>query len=171
MKVRRMSLFVLAVVLLPIGLQGTAAAETGRQIFVLSELPGDEGVRVTAGGPIRGTGVDETISEEEDEATGQIVATDVFRFSEQDAAFVTTHATVTEEFTVDRRTCVGRLSGTLTWQLAGGQGRYERATGSGTGQFRAHAVLGRNPDGTCSESQEDELAHVFIARYVGTATT
>lgn len=67
-------------------------------------------------------------------------------------------------------TCVGRLRGTLPWQVTRAEGRYQGVTGNGTGWFRAHALLGRNPDGTCTESQEYELAHLFIARYVGTAT-
>ncbi len=171
MRVRKLLVFLLAVVLLPIGLGGTAAAETGRQIFLLSELPGDEHIRVTAGGPIRGVGVDEVlVPEEEDPATGQIVGKDAFRFSEDDAVFVTLYVTITEEFTIDPRSCIGRLSGNLDWEITGGEGKYEGATGSGTGTFRITAVLGRNPDGTCSESQEDELAHISVARLVATAT-
>ncbi len=169
MRVRSLFAFLLAVVLIPVGVEAAAAAETGRQTFVLSELPGDEHVRVTAGGPIRGVGVDEVISEDEDEATGQMIARDVFRFGGTGAVFVTTYATVTQDFTIDPRTCVGRLSGNLTWEITGGEGRYQRARGSGTGTFRVTAVLGRNPDGTCSESQDDELAHIFIARLAGTA--
>lgn len=170
MKIRRLLVFLLAVVVMPVVTGGTAAAETGRQTFVLSEWPGDDHITVTAGGPIRGVGVDEVISEDEDEATGQIIARDVFRFGPSDAVFVTTYPTVTQEFTIDPRTCIGRLSGTLSWEITGGEGRYEGATGGGTGTFGATAVLGRNPDGTCSESQEDELAHIFIARLTGTAT-
>ena len=170
MKIRKLLVFLVALVLIPLGLEGTAAAETGRQTFVLSQLPGDEHIRVTAAGPIRGVGVDEVISEEEDEATGQIIARDVFRFSPNDAVFVTFYVTVTQPFTVDPRTCIGRLSGTLSWEITGGEGRYEEATGSGTGTFRVTAVLGRNPDGTCSESQDDELAHIFITRLAGSAS-
>ena len=170
MKIRRLLVFLLAVVLIPVVTEGTAVAETGRQTFVLSELPGDEYIRVTAGGPIRGVGIDEVISEDEDEATGQIIAKDVFRFGPTDAVFVTTYPTVTQEFTIDPRTCIGRLSGTLSWEITGGEGRYDTARGSGTGTFRVTAVLGGNPDGTCSESQEDEVAHIFIARLSGTAT-
>lgn len=170
MKIRRLLVLLLAVVVIPVVTGGTAAAETGRQTFVLSELPGDDHIRVTAGGPIRGVGVDEVISEDEDDATGQIIARDVFRFGPSHAVFVTTYPTVTQEFTIDPRTCIGRVSGTLSWEITGGEGRYEGATGSGTGTFRATAVLGRNPDGTCSESQEDERAHIFIARLAGTVT-
>lgn len=170
MKIRRLWVSLLAILLIPLVSEGTAAAETGRQAFLLFELPGDEHIRVTAGGPIRGVGVDEVISEDEDAATGQIIARDVFRFGPTDAVFVTTYPTVTQEFTIDPRSCIGRVSGTLSWEITGGEGRYEGATGSGTGTFQATAVLGRNPDGTCSESQEDELAHVFIARLAGTAT-
>lgn len=170
MKIRKLLVVLVALVLIPVGLQGTAAAETGRQTFVLSQLPGDEHVRVTAGGPIRGVGVDEVVNEEEDETTGQIVTRDVFRFSPNDAVFVTTYITVTQPFSVDPRTCIGRVSGTLSWEITGGEGRYEEATGSGTGTFRAIAVLGRNPDGTCSESQDDELAHIFVVQLAGMAT-
>ncbi len=170
MKIRKILVFVLAVVLIPVVTEGTAAAETGRQTFVLSELPGDDHIRVTAAGPIRGVGVDEVVGEDEDEATGQIIGRDVFRFSPTDAVFVTTRVTLTQPFTIDPRSCIGRVSGTLTWEITGGERRYEAATGSGTGTFRAIAVLGRNPDGTCSESQEDEIAHIFITRMVGTAT-
>ncbi len=39
--------------------------------------------------PIQGVGVDEVLAEEEDEATGQLVAKDAFRFIRDDAVFVT----------------------------------------------------------------------------------
>ncbi len=170
MKIRRLLVFLLAVVLIPVVTEGTAAAETGRQTFVLSELPGNDHIRVTAAGPIRGVGVDEVVGEDEDEATGQIIGRDIFRFGPRDAVFVTTRVTLTKPFTIDPRSCIGRVSGTLTWQITGGEGRYGSARGSGTGTFFATAVLGRNPDRTCSESQEDEIAHIFVTRMVGTVT-
>lgn len=169
MRVKRIMVVVLGLACLQLGFAGSAAAESGRQTFVLSQLPGEDQIRVTAAGPIRGVGVDVVVNEVEDEETGVITAEDRFEFPEG-SVFVTSRVTVMSPFSVDPRTCVGRVDGTASYQITGGTGRYVGATGSGTGTFRIVAVLGRNPDGSCSEEQEDEVAHIFIVRLAGVAT-
>lgn len=156
-----------AVLLSLVGLSEPATATTARQTFLLTELPGEQGITVTAIGPIRGIGTDVVLSEEEDDETGAIVARDQFDFS-QGSVFVTTH--VSPEFEFDPRSCVGRGGGALTYEITGGTGAYEGATGSGTGTFRVISVGGRNPDGSCSPDQEDEVVHVFIVSLTGVAT-
>jgi hypothetical protein len=156
-----------AVLLSLFGLSESAAAATARQTFLLTQLPGEQGITVTAIGPIRAVGTDVVLSEEEDEETGVIVARDRFDFAEG-SLFVTTY--VTPEFEFDPRSCVGRGGGGLTYEITGGTGAYEGATGSGTGTFRVVSVGGRNPDGSCSPDQEDEVVHLFIVTLTGTAT-
>lgn len=170
MKVKRMATFLLVAMLLPIGLGGMADARATRQTFVLSQKLGDEEVRVVAGGPIHGVGVDVVLAEDRDEATGVITSEDRFQFRGDNAVFVSFQVVLTSEFTVDPRTCVGRETGTLTWHITGGTGRYSGARGDGTGAFRVTAVEGRNPDGSCSMEREDERAYVFMAHLSGVAT-
>ena len=164
------TVLVLVMLSIQLALAGPATAETGRQTFVLLEPQGGDGIRVTAAGAIRGLGVVVVGSEEWDEETGQIIASDRFQFSETDAVEVTYRISLTSDPTIDPRTCVGRHGGDMEWEITGGTGRYAGATGSGTGKFFVVNVAGRNPDGSCSESQEDELAHVFFGRLGGTAT-
>jgi len=156
-----------AVLLSLFGLSEPAAAATARQTFLLTELAGEQGITVTAIGPIRGVGTDVVLSEEEDDETGAIVARDRFDFP-QGSVFVTTY--VTPEFEFDPRSCVGRGGGRLTYQITGGTGVYEGTTGSGTGTFRVVSVGGRNPDGSCSPDPEDEVVHLFIVTLTGVAT-
>lgn len=169
MRVKKIMAFVLGLACLQLSFAGSAAAEPGRQTLVLSQLPGEDQIRVTAAGPIRGVGVDVVVNEVEDEGTGVITAEDRFEFPEGNLS-LRSRITLTSEFNVDRRSCVGRAGGAITYEITGGTGRYAGATGHGTGTFRIVAVLGRNPDGSCSEDQEDELAHIFIVRLAGVAT-
>ncbi len=166
---RKTIVFVLGLLCLQLGFAGSAVAESGRQTFVLSQLPGEDQIRVTAGGPIRGVGIDVVVNEVEDHQTGVITAEDRFEFSEGSVS-VTSGVTVTSPFSIDPRTCVGRGEGAVSYQITGGTGRYAGATGSGTGTFRIVAVLGRNPDRSCSEEPADEVAHIFIVRLTGVAT-
>ena len=41
----------------------------------------------------------------------------------------------------------------LTWNVTGGTGQFDDATGSFTGTVSAVALLARNPDGSCSFTQ------------------
>ncbi len=169
MRVKKIMAFALGLECLQLSFAGSAAAESGRQTFVLSQLPGDDRIRVTAAGPIRGVGVDVVVNEVEDEGTGVITAEDRFEFPDGNVS-LRSRITLTSEFSVDPRSCVGRAGGAITYEITGGTGRYAGATGQGTGTFRIVAVSSRNPDGSCSEEQEDELAHIFIVRLAGVAT-
>ena len=131
MTVKKIMAFALGLVCLQLSFAGTAAAESGRQTFVLSQLPGQEQIRVTAAGPIRGVGIDVVVNEVEDEETGVITAEDRFEFPEGSVS-VTSRITVTSPFSVDPRTCVGRVEGTVSYQITGGTRRYAGATGDGT---------------------------------------
>jgi hypothetical protein len=169
MRVKKIMVFVLGLLCLQLGFAGSAVAESGRQTFVLSQLPGEDQIRVTAAGPIRGVGIDVVVNEVEDEETGIITAEDRFQFPEGNLS-LRSRITLTSEFSVDPRSCVGRAGGAITYEVTGGTGRYAGATGSGTGTFRIVSVLGRSPDGSCSEQQDDEVAHIFIVRLAGVAT-
>lgn len=170
MKAKRTALVVLGVLTAHLALAGPAAAQTGRQTFVLTELRSGGGITVTAAGPIRGRGVVIPGGDELDEETGEIVANDRYQFTETDGVDVTYRVRLTSAPTIDTRTCVGRHGGTMTWEITGGTGRYADASGSGTGTFRVIDVAGRNPDGSCSESQADDRAHVLVVHLTGTGT-
>lgn len=149
-----------------VGFAGPASAQTtGRQTFVLSQVGDQPEATVFAAGPIRGVGTDIVVNEEFDDEAGTFVSEDVLRFRGGDV-FVTFTGEAVFEF--DPVRCIGRLSGTATYEITGGTGRYTGASGSGSGTFRGTFVGGRNPDGTCSEEEEDESAGVFYARLHGT---
>lgn len=51
------------------------------------------------------------------------------------------------------RSCVASVTIPQTGEIVGGTGQFTAATGSFTGTVTASAVLARNPDGSCSDSQ------------------
>jgi hypothetical protein len=61
--------------------------------------------------------------------------------------FVNTGLTFT--FTIDPRTCIGKVSGTQSIAVVGGTGRFAHATGSFAGVLAAAVIAPRNVDGTC----------------------
>ncbi len=146
---------------------GASAQTTGRQTFVLIQVGDQPEATVYAAGPIRGTGRDIVVNEEFDDEAGTFVSEDVLRFRDGDV-FVTFTGQAELDFNPD--TCVGKFSGTVTYEITGGTGRYTGASGSGSGTFRGLFVAGRNPDGTCSEDEDKELVSIFSANLRGTTT-
>ena len=53
-------------------------------------------------------------------------------------------------FSVNPHSCLFTGTQQLTWDVTGGTGQFAGATGSVTGTVSAVALLGRNPDGSCS---------------------
>ena len=150
------------------GFPGTASAQvSGRQTFILSQVGDQPEATVYASGPIRGVGRDIVVRDEFDDEAGTFVSQDVLRFRDGDV-FVTFRGEAGFDF--DPESCIGRFSGTATYEITGGTRRYRGASGSGSGNFRGVFVAGRNPDGTCSEDEDDELVNVFSANLRGTAT-
>jgi hypothetical protein len=56
---------------------------------------------------------------------------------------------LTFSFTIDPRTCVGKVSGTQSIAVVGGTGRFAHATGSFAGVLAASLIAPRNPDSSC----------------------
>jgi hypothetical protein len=56
---------------------------------------------------------------------------------------------LTFSFTIDPRTCIGKVSGTQSIAVEGGTGRFAHATGSFAGVLAASVIARRNVDGTC----------------------
>jgi hypothetical protein len=56
---------------------------------------------------------------------------------------------LTFSFTIDPRTCIGKVSGTQSITVLGGTGRFAHATGSFAGVLAASVIAPRNVDGTC----------------------
>jgi hypothetical protein len=56
---------------------------------------------------------------------------------------------LTFSFTIDPRTCIGKVSGTQSIAVVGGTGRFAHATGGFAGVLAASVIAARNADGTC----------------------
>ena len=57
-------------------------------------------------------------------------------------------------FVINPRSCLFTGTAEFTLQVTGGTGQFADATGSFTGTVSGRALLARNPDGTCSTSQQ-----------------
>ena len=55
-------------------------------------------------------------------------------------------------FFVNPHSCMFTGTAPLTWQVTGGTGQFAGATGILTGTVSGRALLGRNPDGSCSSA-------------------
>jgi hypothetical protein len=53
-------------------------------------------------------------------------------------------------FSVNPHSCLFTGTQQFTWDVTGGTGQFDDATGSFTGTVSAVALLARNPDGSCS---------------------
>jgi hypothetical protein len=56
-------------------------------------------------------------------------------------------------FAVDPRGCVATFKANQLTRFDGGTGRFNHATGSGTGTVSARAILQRAPDGSCDDQR------------------
>ena len=59
----------------------------------------------------------------------------------------------TLSFSINPHSCLFTGTQQLTWDVTGGTGQFDDATGSFTGTVSAVALLARNPDGSCSFTQ------------------
>ena len=59
----------------------------------------------------------------------------------------------TLSFSVNPHSCLFTGTQQFTWDVTGGTGQFDDATGSFTGTENAVALLARNPDGSCSLTQ------------------
>ena len=56
-------------------------------------------------------------------------------------------------FSINPHSCLFTGTQQFTWDVTGGTGQFDDATGSFTGTVSAVALLARNPDGSCSFTQ------------------
>ena len=75
--------------------------------------------------------------------------------------------TVSFDFSIDPRSCIGSLVVGSSAVIDGGTGRFANAAGSFAGTLRGHALAARNPDGSCSLEQPP-LVEVDKVSEVGT---
>jgi hypothetical protein len=73
---------------------------------------------------------------------------------------------LTFSFTIDPRTCIGKVSGTQSIAVVGGTGRFAHATGSFAGVHAASVIAPRTVDGTC-DVQSQPLFEVDNASGTG----
>ncbi len=127
-----------------VSLAGPAPAASGTQRFTV--LLGEEVEPVIASGPVRGVGTLVTDSHQFNPEDGSVLVVTRFVF-EEGTLFVTFRGQAQLE-SVAR--CVTRTAIDGTFEITGGTGRYEGATGGGTFTDRGTLVLRRGAEG-CSE--------------------
>ena len=129
----------------------TSGTETLGGTIVFAAGPGTNsrtviGSVVRARGVFRGVGrVVELVPP--DPATG--VSQDDLVFRGGTMHVVSTPGTLLS-FSVNPHSCLFTGTQQLTWDVTGGTGQFDDATGSVTGTVSAVALLARNPDGSCS---------------------
>ena len=108
---------------------------------------------VRASGVFRGVGrVVELVPP--DPATG--VSQDDLVFRSGTMHVVSTPGTLLS-FSVNPHNCLFTGTQQLSWDVTGGTGQFDDATGSFTGTVGAVALLARNPDGSCSSTAPHEV--------------
>lgn len=160
--VKKISAVAIAVVLGVLFTGGTAWAEE-QQNFTLLGV-NSETTTVIATGAIIARGVEEVIEETFNDETGEFTLITSFVF-EDGTVFATVEATTS--FTFNELSCLGRFTGTGTYDITGGSGDFEGATGDGTVKARGTFVAGRNADGSCSDDEADEQFNFFSAQLRG----
>jgi hypothetical protein len=135
----------------------TSGTETLSGIIVFAAVPGTNSRTVIssvvrAGGVFRGVG-----------RVVELVPPDAAGVSRDDLVFrsgtmhvVSTPGTLLSS-SVNPHSCLFTGTQQLSWDVTGGTGQFAGATASVTGTVSAVALLGRNPDGSCSFTQVPRL--------------
>jgi hypothetical protein len=108
------------------------------------------------------------LDEQFDPVTG--VDTVKSRFDFADGSVFGTARVKPGAFEVDSFSCLETGSGTVQARVTGGTGRYRHARGRLRGTVRTWGLTGRNPDGSCSQSQTDERFHDQVVKIQGTVS-
>lgn len=147
----------LGVLVGPAGVASAATSGQQRFIVIVSSSGGQERSTVIAVGPITGVG---TFEETEDE--------DVVRFVFDDGSILldAPGGDETEEF--DEFTCTGSFTFSGPWEIIGGTGAYEDASGSGRFAGQGRFVGVREPQG-CSEDEDAGFFFLYV-ELTGTVT-
>lgn len=128
----------LALPALPAAASGDAA-----QRFVITGT--EDHARVVASGVVNATGVDVPLTVEQGE-DGAIAGTDRFDFADGSMSLAF-RGTLRE--TPTGAPCTSRVRIDGTWEIDGGSGRYEQASGSGRFTIRELVRFAPRQDGTC----------------------
>ncbi len=156
---KRGILSMLAAVMATLALAGPALAASGTQRFTV--LLGDDVEPVIAAGVVRGVGTLETDSHQFNPGDGSVVVRNRFIFEDGTVAVTFRgHAQLQSG-----PNCVTRTAIDGTFEVTGGTGSYEGATGGGTFTDRGVLVGRRGPEG-CSE----EGLFRAVIRATGTIT-
>jgi len=132
----------------------TSGTETLSGTIVFAAVPGTNsrtviGSVVRAGGVVRGVG-----------RVVELVPPNPAGVSQDDLVFRSGTMNVTSTLgnplssSVNPHSCLFTGTSQLTWDVTGGTGQFGDATGSFTGTVSAVALLARNPDGSCSLTQQ-----------------
>jgi len=144
---------VLGVTLGLVGSAGAASAQAaGEQRFIViaSGSGGEERSTVIAVGPITGVG---TFEETENEDVVRFV------FDEGSILLYAPGEEETEEF--DEFSCTGSFTFSGPWEIIGGTGAYEDASGSGRFAGQGRFVGVREPQG-CSEDEDAGFFFLYV---------
>jgi hypothetical protein len=136
----------------------TSGTETLSGTIVFAAMPGTNS-RTVISSVVRARGVFRGVARvvelvPPDPATG--VSQDDLVFRSGTMHVVSTPGTLLSS-SVNPHSCLFTGTQQLTWDVTGGTGQFDDATGSVTGTVSAVALLARNPDGSCSFTQFPRL--------------
>ena len=134
----------------------TAAAsgsETFTGTIVFSAVPGTD-TRTVIGSVVRARGVFRGVGRVVE--LSQPLGQDDLVFPSGTMHVVSTPGTLLSP-SINPHSCLFTGTQQFTWDVTGGTGQFDDATGSFTGTERAVALLARNPDGSCSLTQFPRL--------------
>jgi hypothetical protein len=131
----------------------TSGTETLGGTIVFAAVPGTSS-RTVLGSVVRARGVFKGVGRFVEIAQGDPVSQDDLVFPSGTLHVLSTTGGPLSPFVINPHSCLFTGTAEFTYQITGGTGKFAGATGNLTGTISGRALLARNPDGTCSMSQQ-----------------
>jgi hypothetical protein len=131
----------------------TSGTETLGGTIVFAAVPGTNS-RTVLGSVVLARGVFKGVGRFVEIAQGDPVSQDDLVFPSGTLHVLSTTGGALSPFVINPHSCLFTGTAEFTYQITGGTGKFAGATGNLTGTISGRALLARNPDGTCSMSQQ-----------------
>lgn len=133
-----------------------AAATTGSETLSGTIVFAATGpaTRTVIGSAVRARGVFKGVGSFVEVAFGDPVSQDDLVFPGGTLHVLSTTGRPVSPFVINPHSCLFTGTSQFTLQVTGGTGKFSGATGNFTGTISGRALLARNPEGTCSTTQQ-----------------